>query len=92
MYYTPDAPRISPHAPGEGKDRRSTAQPAGRRGCDSGPPRSDLAAAGKHRIRVNAIAPGLVLTADIASLALFLAADESPMITKQTFGVNGGSA
>ncbi len=76
---------------------------------------------GKHRIRVNAIAPGLVLTekqqrlwyptkekvdamvrnqflpdgilpADIASLALFLAADDSRMITKQTFAVNGGRA
>jgi D-xylose 1-dehydrogenase len=74
---------------------------------------------GSHRIRVNAIAPGLVLTekqqrlwyptaekvaemvrmqfmpeiiqpADIASLALFLAADDSRMITKQTFAVNGG--
>ena len=74
---------------------------------------------GKHRIRVNAIAPGLVLTekqqrlwypteekvaavvrnqflpdtimpADIARLALFLAADDSRMITKQTFNVNGG--
>lgn len=74
---------------------------------------------GKHRIRVNAIAPGLVLTekqqrlwyptaekvaevvnsqflpdavlpADIANLALFLAADDSRMITKQTFSVNGG--
>lgn len=76
---------------------------------------------GKHRIRVNAIAPGLVLTekqqrlwyptaekvaevvdnqflpdptlpADIANLALFLAADDSRMITKQTFSVNGGRA
>jgi len=76
---------------------------------------------GKHRIRVNAIAPGLVLTekqqrlwypteekvaavvksqflpdtimpADIARLALFLAADDSHMITKQTFNVNGGRA
>lgn len=76
---------------------------------------------GKHRIRVNAIAPGLVLTekqqrlwyptpesvaevvnnqflpdailpADIARLALFLAADDSRMITKQTFSVNGGRA
>ena len=76
---------------------------------------------GPHRIRVNAIAPGLVLTekqqrlwypteekvaemvrmqflpeiiqpADIASLALFLAADDSRMITKQTFAVNGGRA
>jgi NAD(P)-dependent dehydrogenase (short-subunit alcohol dehydrogenase family) len=76
---------------------------------------------GKHRIRVNAIAPGLVLTekqqrlwyptkekvaemvrnqflpdgiepADIANLALFLAADDSRMITKQTFAVNGGRA
>jgi D-xylose 1-dehydrogenase len=76
---------------------------------------------GKHRIRVNAIAPGLVLTekqlrlwyptpekvaqmvgnqflpdgivpADIARLALFLAADDSRMITKQTFAVNGGRA
>ena len=75
--------------------------------------------AGKHRIRVNAIAPGLVLTekqqrlwfptpelvaevinnqflpdavmpADIANLALFLAADDSRMITRQTFSVNGG--
>jgi NAD(P)-dependent dehydrogenase (short-subunit alcohol dehydrogenase family) len=74
---------------------------------------------GPHRIRVNAIAPGLVLTekqqqlwypteekvaemvrmqflpeiiqpADIASLALFLAADDGRMITKQTFAVNGG--
>ncbi len=77
--------------------------------------------AGKHRIRVNAIAPGLVLTekqqrlwyptqekvaemvqhqflpdgiqpADIANLALFLGADDSRMITKQTFTVNGGRA
>jgi NAD(P)-dependent dehydrogenase (short-subunit alcohol dehydrogenase family) len=76
---------------------------------------------GPYRIRVNAIAPGLVLTekqqrlwypteekvaemvrmqflpeiiqpADIASLALFLAADDSRMITKQTFAVNGGRA
>ena len=76
---------------------------------------------GKHRIRVNAIAPGLVLTEkqkrlwyptqedvarmvalqfipevieprDIANLALFLAADDSRMITKQTFSVNGGRA
>ncbi|MBV8189061.1 MAG: SDR family oxidoreductase [Alphaproteobacteria bacterium] len=76
---------------------------------------------GRHRIRVNAIAPGLVLTekqqrlwyptrervdevvsnqflpdviqpADIANLALFLAADESRMITKQTITVNGGRA
>ena len=76
---------------------------------------------GKHRIRVNAIAPGLVLTekqqrlwyptpekvadvvknqflpdailpADIANLALFLVADDSRMITKQTFNVNGGRA
>ncbi len=68
---------------------------------------------GQHRIRVNAIAPGLVLTekqrrlwfqddaklaqvvsrqalpeviepADIARLALFLASDDSRMITKQT--------
>jgi len=74
---------------------------------------------GKHRIRVNAIAPGLVLTekqqrlwyptpekvaevvnsqflpdavlpADIANLALFLVADDSRMITKQSFSVNGG--
>ena len=74
---------------------------------------------GKHRIRVNAIAPGLVLTEkqkkvwypkqedvarmvalqfipdiiqpeDIANLALFLASDDSRMITKQTFLVNGG--
>jgi NAD(P)-dependent dehydrogenase (short-subunit alcohol dehydrogenase family) len=74
---------------------------------------------GRHRIRVNAIAPGLVLTekqqrlwyptkervdamvanqfvpdgiepADIANVALFLAADDSRMITKQTIYVNGG--
>jgi D-xylose 1-dehydrogenase len=78
-------------------------------------------AVGPHRIRVNAIAPGLVLTekqlrlwyptpekvaemvrnqfipdgiepADIARLALFLGADDSRMITKQTFAVNGGRA
>lgn len=77
--------------------------------------------AGKHRIRVNAIAPGLVLTEkqkklwyptqqdvdrmvalqfipdiiqpeDIANLALFLASDDSRLITKQTFAVNGGRA
>jgi NAD(P)-dependent dehydrogenase (short-subunit alcohol dehydrogenase family) len=76
---------------------------------------------GRHRIRVNAIAPGLVPTmrqrqlwfpddsqvaamvarqalpdpiapADIASMALFLAADDSRMITRQTFAVNGGMA
>lgn len=76
---------------------------------------------GRHRIRVNAIAPGLVLTekqqllwyptpekvaevvnsqflpdavlpADIANLALFLVADDSRMITRQTFSVNGGRA
>jgi NAD(P)-dependent dehydrogenase (short-subunit alcohol dehydrogenase family) len=75
---------------------------------------------GKHRIRVNAIAPGLVLTdkqrrmwfqddkalaavvgqqalpdviepADIARLALFLASDDSRMVTKQTWSVNGGA-
>jgi NAD(P)-dependent dehydrogenase (short-subunit alcohol dehydrogenase family) len=75
---------------------------------------------GQHRIRVNAIAPGLVLTAkqrqlwfpdqaridavvgrqslpdpiqpeDIARVALFLAADDSRMITKQVLTVNGGS-
>jgi NAD(P)-dependent dehydrogenase (short-subunit alcohol dehydrogenase family) len=74
---------------------------------------------GKHRIRVNAIAPGLVLTekqlrlwyptpervaqmvgnqfipdgiqpAEVARLALFLASDDSRMITKQTFSLNGG--
>ena len=74
---------------------------------------------GKHRIRVNAIAPGFVATekqlrlwyptkekvaamvanqfipeaiapADIANVALFLAADDSRMITKQTIYVNGG--
>jgi D-xylose 1-dehydrogenase len=76
---------------------------------------------GPHRIRVNAIAPGTVLTerqrqlwftdeaaieaavaqqclpdtigpADIANLALFLAADDSRMITKQCFSVNAGTA
>jgi NAD(P)-dependent dehydrogenase (short-subunit alcohol dehydrogenase family) len=75
---------------------------------------------GPQRIRVNAIAPGLVLTekqrrmwfsddaklaaavarqaipdviepADISRLALFLASDDSRMITKQTIAVNGGS-
>jgi D-xylose 1-dehydrogenase len=75
---------------------------------------------GRYRIRVNAIAPGLVLTekqrrmwfqddkvlagviaqqalpdiiepADIASLVLFLAADDSRMITKQTWSVNAGA-
>jgi NAD(P)-dependent dehydrogenase (short-subunit alcohol dehydrogenase family) len=75
---------------------------------------------GPQHIRVNAIAPGLVLTekqrrlwfsddaklaaavarqaipvsiepADIARLALFLASDDSRMITKQTIAVNGGS-
>jgi D-xylose 1-dehydrogenase len=74
---------------------------------------------GRHRIRVNAIAPGLVLTekqlrlwyptpekvaqtvgnqfipdgiqpAEVARLALFLASDDSRMITKQTFALNGG--
>ena len=74
---------------------------------------------GRHRVRVNAIAPGLVLTerqrrlwhtddgevaallarqalpdriepADIARLALFLGSDDSRMITRQTFAVNGG--
>jgi NAD(P)-dependent dehydrogenase (short-subunit alcohol dehydrogenase family) len=76
---------------------------------------------GPHRIRVNAIAPGTVLTErqralwfpdeaaieaaraqqclpdmivpdDIANLALFLAADDSRMITKQCFSINAGSA
>ena len=76
-------------------------------------------AVGKHRIRVNAIAPGLVLTEkqlrlwyptpervaqmvgnqfipdgiqpdEVACLALFLASDDSRMITKQTFALNGG--
>jgi NAD(P)-dependent dehydrogenase (short-subunit alcohol dehydrogenase family) len=75
---------------------------------------------GKRRIRVNAIAPGLVLTDkqrrlwfpdqdkidavvsrqalpdaiapdDIAGVALFLAADDSRMITKQVLSVNGGA-
>lgn len=74
---------------------------------------------GAHRIRVNAVAPGLVLTEkqrrlwfsddaklqvalsrqsipeaiqpeDIARLVLFLAADDSRMITKQLLAVNGG--
>jgi NAD(P)-dependent dehydrogenase (short-subunit alcohol dehydrogenase family) len=78
-------------------------------------------AVGRHRIRVNAIAPGLVLTekqlrlwyptpdkvaamvanqflpdgiqpAEVARLALFLASDDSRMITKQTFALNGGRA
>ncbi|HEY1797204.1 MAG TPA: SDR family NAD(P)-dependent oxidoreductase [Stellaceae bacterium] len=76
---------------------------------------------GPHRIRVNAIAPGMVPTErqrrlwfqdesvleagrqvqllpdlispdDIASLALFLAADDSRMITRQTISVNAGTA
>jgi len=75
---------------------------------------------GKYRIRVNAIAPGMVITPrqrelwyqdeslitagrarqslpdaiepeDIAALGLFLASDDSRMITKQCFQVNGGS-
>jgi NAD(P)-dependent dehydrogenase (short-subunit alcohol dehydrogenase family) len=75
---------------------------------------------GKHRIRVNAIAPGMVITPrqrelwyqdesliaagrarqclpdpiepeDIANLALFLAADDSRLITKQCFQINGGA-
>jgi NAD(P)-dependent dehydrogenase (short-subunit alcohol dehydrogenase family) len=77
-------------------------------------------ALGPDRIRVNAIAPGTVLTErqrrlwfadeaaiagaraqqclpdmiapeDIANLALFLAADDSRMITKQCLSVNAGS-
>jgi D-xylose 1-dehydrogenase len=76
-------------------------------------------ALGEYRIRVNAIAPGTVLTErqrtlwfkdesaieaaraqqclpdmiapdDIANLALFLAADDSRMITKQCLSVNAG--
>ncbi len=75
---------------------------------------------GKDRIRVNAIAPGMVITPrqrqlwypdeskiaegrarqcipdaiepeDIAHLALFLASDDSRLITKQCFMVNGGA-
>ncbi len=75
---------------------------------------------GKWRIRVNAIAPGMVITPrqrelwyqdealitagrarqslpdpiepeDVAALGLFLAADDSRMITKQCFQINGGS-
>jgi NAD(P)-dependent dehydrogenase (short-subunit alcohol dehydrogenase family) len=77
-------------------------------------------ALGPSRIRVNAIAPGMVLTErqrrlwfqdesqievgralqclpdliapeDIANLALFLAADDSRLITKQCISVNGGT-
>jgi NAD(P)-dependent dehydrogenase (short-subunit alcohol dehydrogenase family) len=77
-------------------------------------------AVGKDRIRVNAIAPGTVLTErqrrlwfqdesqieaaraqqclpdllapeDIANLALFLAADDSRLITKQCISVNAGT-
>jgi NAD(P)-dependent dehydrogenase (short-subunit alcohol dehydrogenase family) len=77
-------------------------------------------ALGTDRIRVNAIAPGMVLTErqrrlwfqdesqieaaraqqclpdliapeDIANLALFLAADDSRMITKQCISINGGT-
>ena len=76
-------------------------------------------ALGKDRIRVNAIAPGMVLTErqrrlwfqdealieagrsqqclpdliapeDIANLALFLAADDSRLITKQCLSINAG--
>ncbi len=76
-------------------------------------------AVGRHRIRVNAIAPGFVMTEkqlrlwyptrekveamlanqflpdgirpeDVANVALFLAADDSRLITKQTIYVNGG--
>jgi NAD(P)-dependent dehydrogenase (short-subunit alcohol dehydrogenase family) len=76
-------------------------------------------AVGRDRIRVNAIAPGMVLTErqrrlwfqdesriaaglanqclpdpiapeDIANLALFLAADDSRLITRQCISVNGG--
>jgi NAD(P)-dependent dehydrogenase (short-subunit alcohol dehydrogenase family) len=75
---------------------------------------------GPHRIRVNAIAPGMVPTErqrrlwfqdesvleagrriqllpdlispdDIANLALFLASDDSRMITRQTISVNAGT-
>jgi NAD(P)-dependent dehydrogenase (short-subunit alcohol dehydrogenase family) len=76
-------------------------------------------AVGQYRIRVNAIAPGMVLTErqrhlwfqdeslieagraqqclpdliapeDIANLALFLASDDSRLITRQCISVNGG--
>ncbi len=75
---------------------------------------------GQYRIRVNAIAPGMVITPrqrelwyqdesliaagrarqclpdpiepeDIANLALFLAADDSRLITKQCLQINGGA-
>jgi NAD(P)-dependent dehydrogenase (short-subunit alcohol dehydrogenase family) len=38
----------------------------------------------------NQFLPDAIQPADIANLALFLAADDSRMITKQTFSVNGG--
>ena len=40
----------------------------------------------------NQFLPDTIMPADIAQLALFLAADDSRMITKQTFNVNGGRA
>ena len=40
----------------------------------------------------NQFLPDTIMPADIARLALFLAADDSRMITKQTFAVNGGRA
>ena len=36
--------------------------------------------------------PDMIMPDDIANLALFLAADDSRMITKQCFSVNAGSA
>lgn len=45
---------------------------------------------GPARIRVNTLVPGWVMPEDIARMTLFLAADDSAMITAQSFVVDGG--